>query len=151
MQLGQLVALSVTRELGPVVTALLFTGRAGSALTAEIALMKTTEQLASMEMLGVDPLWRVIAPRFWAGFYAMPLLSLIFSVVSHDVPETMSIADYIYVLGEGRIVGEGTPEAIKNHDNPYVKQFIHGLSDGIFPFHYPAPPYEDDLFQGASS
>ena len=82
VQLGQLVALSVTRELGPVVTALLFTGRAGSALTAEIALMKTTEQLASMEMLGVDPLWRVIAPRFWAGFYAMPLLSLIFSAVA---------------------------------------------------------------------
>lgn len=82
VQLGQWVALSVTRELGPVVTALLFTGRAGSALTAEIGLMKTTEQLASMEMLGVDPLWRVIAPRFWAGVYAMPLLTAIFSAVA---------------------------------------------------------------------
>ena len=81
-QLGQLVALSVVRELGPVVTALLFAGRAGSALTAEIGLMKATEQLASMEMMGVDPLWRVISPRFWAGFIAMPLLAIIFSAVA---------------------------------------------------------------------
>ena len=81
-QLGQLIALSVARELGPVVTALLFAGRAGSALTAEIGLMKATEQLASMEMMGVDPLWRVIAPRFWAGFISMPLLSLIFCAIS---------------------------------------------------------------------
>jgi len=82
-QLGQLVALSVVRELGPVVTALLFAGRAGSALTAEIGLMKSTEQLASMEMMGVDPLWRVISPRFWGGFISMPLLMIIFSVVAY--------------------------------------------------------------------
>lgn len=81
-QLGQLLALSITRELGPVITALLFAGRAGSALTAEIGLMKATEQLASMDMMGVDPLWRVISPRFWAGFIAMPLLTLIFSAVA---------------------------------------------------------------------
>lgn len=81
-QLGQLVALSVVRELGPVITALLFAGRAGSALTAEIGLMKATEQLASMEMMGVDPLWRVISPRFWAGFIAVPLLTVIFSAVA---------------------------------------------------------------------
>jgi phospholipid/cholesterol/gamma-HCH transport system permease protein len=81
-QLGQLVALSVTRELGPVVTALLFAGRAGSALTAEIGLMKATEQLASMEMIGVDPLWRIISPRFWAGVISMPMLATIFSVVA---------------------------------------------------------------------
>lgn len=81
-QLGQLVALSVTRELGPVVTALLFAGRAGSALTAEIGLMKATEQLASMEMIGVDPLWRVVSPRFWAGFISMPILAAIFSAVA---------------------------------------------------------------------
>ena len=78
-------------------------------------------------------------------------LGLTSILVSHDVPETLSIADYIYVLGEGRIVGEGTPEAIKNHDNPYVKQFIHGLADGVLPFHYPGPPYEEDLFEGAFS
>ena len=78
---GQLVALSLLRELGPVVTALLFAGRAGSALAAEIGLMKTTEQLSSMEMIGVDPLRRVVAPRFWAGLISLPVLNCIFIVV----------------------------------------------------------------------
>ncbi len=78
---GQMVALSLVRELAPVVTALLFAGRAGSALTAEIGLMKATEQLSSLEMIGVDPLRRIIAPRFWAGFYCLPVLAAIFSVV----------------------------------------------------------------------
>ncbi len=80
--LGQLIALSVVRELGPVVTALLFAGRAGSALTSEIGLMKATEQLLALEMMGVNPLRRVIAPRFWAGVVAMPLLMLIFNALS---------------------------------------------------------------------
>ena len=79
--LGPMVALSLLRELGPVVTALLFAGRAGSALTAEIGLMKTTEQLSSLEMMAVDPLRRVIAPRLWAGIISMPMLALIFSAV----------------------------------------------------------------------
>ncbi|GJJ81300.1 putative phospholipid ABC transporter permease protein MlaE [Pasteurella canis] len=79
--LGQLVALSLLRELGPVVTALLFAGRAGSALTAEIGLMKATEQLSSLEMMAVDPLRRVIAPRFWAGVIAMPILAVIFTAI----------------------------------------------------------------------
>lgn len=79
--IGQMIALTLVRELGPVVTALLFAGRAGSALTAEIGLMKATEQLSSMEMMGVDPLRRVVAPRLWAGFLAMPVLAMIFSVV----------------------------------------------------------------------
>jgi len=78
---GQMVALSLVRELAPVVAALLFAGRAGSALTAEIGLMKATEQLASLEMIGVDPLRRIIAPRLWAGFICMPLLAIIFAVV----------------------------------------------------------------------
>ncbi|MGV3346509.1 lipid asymmetry maintenance ABC transporter permease subunit MlaE [Enterobacteriaceae bacterium LUAb1] len=77
--LGMMVALSLLRELGPVVTALLFAGRAGSALTAEIGLMKATEQISSMEMMAVDPLRRVISPRFWAGFISLPLLTLIFT------------------------------------------------------------------------
>lgn len=76
---GQLLALSLLRELAPVVTALLFAGRAGSSLTAEIGLMKATEQLSSFEMMGVDPLRRVIAPRFIAGVICLPLLSIIFS------------------------------------------------------------------------
>lgn len=79
--LGPLVALSLLRELGPVVTALLFAGRAGSALTAEIGLMKATEQLSGMEMMAVDPLRRIIAPRFWAGVISMPLLAMIFTAV----------------------------------------------------------------------
>ena len=81
-QLGQLVALSVVRELGPVVTALLFAGRAGSALTAQIGLMQATRQLDSMEMMGVDPLWRIISPRLWAGIFAMPMLTIIFDAVA---------------------------------------------------------------------
>ena len=79
--LGPLVALSLLRELGPVVTGLLFAGRAGSALTAELGLMKSTEQLSSLEMMAVDPLRQVIAPRFWAGVISMPLLSLMFATV----------------------------------------------------------------------
>ena len=78
---GQLVALALLRELGPVVTALLFAGRAGSALTAEIGLMKATEQLSSLEMMAVDPLRRVIGPRFWAGVIAMPILAVLFTAV----------------------------------------------------------------------
>lgn len=79
--LGLLVALSLVRELGPVVTALLFAGRAGTALTAEIGLMKAGEQLAAMEMMAVDPEKRVLGPRFWGGLVAMPLLAAVFSAV----------------------------------------------------------------------
>lgn len=79
--LGMLVALSLLRELGPVVTALLFAGRAGTALTAEIGLMKAGEQLSAMEMMAVDPIRRVLAPRFWAGVFTMPMLAAVFSAV----------------------------------------------------------------------
>jgi phospholipid/cholesterol/gamma-HCH transport system permease protein len=79
--LGPVVALSLLRELGPVVAALLFAGRAGSALTAEIGLMKATEQLSGMEMMAVDPIRRIVAPRFLAGIISMPLLATIFSAV----------------------------------------------------------------------
>ncbi len=79
--LGPMTALSLVRELGPVLTALLFAGRAGSALTAEIGLMKVTEQLPAMEMMAVDPFRKVIAPRFMAGIISMPLLAAIFSAV----------------------------------------------------------------------
>lgn len=79
--LGVLVALSLVRELGPVVSALLFASRAGSAMTAEIGLMKTTEQLSAMEMMAVDPIARVVAPRFWAGVISMPLLAALFSAM----------------------------------------------------------------------
>ncbi len=77
--IGVLVALSLVRELGPVVTGLLFASRAGSAITAEIGLMKVTEQLSAMDMMAVSPMARVIAPRFWAGVISMPLLAALFS------------------------------------------------------------------------
>ncbi len=79
--LGLLVALSLVRELGPVVTALLFAGRAGTSLTAEIGLMKAGEQISVMEMMAVDPVQRVLAPRFWAGIITMPLLAAVFSAM----------------------------------------------------------------------
>ncbi len=78
---GTLVALSLVRELGPVVAALLFASRAGSAITAEIGLMKATEQLAAMGMMAVDPIARIVAPRFWAGVISMPFLAAMFSVM----------------------------------------------------------------------
>jgi len=79
--LGLLVALSLVRELGPVVSALLFAGRAGTSLTAEIGLMKAGEQLSAMEMMAIDPVRRILAPRFWAGVLVMPILSAVFSAV----------------------------------------------------------------------
>lgn len=90
--LGVMVAASLVRELGPVVSALLFAGRAGSALTAEIGLMKATEQLSGMEMMAVDPIKRIISPRFLAGFISMPLLAGLFSAIG--------------IVG-GQIVGSG--------------------------------------------
>src|SRR5207247_1100994 len=78
-KLGVLVALSLVRELGPVVSALLFASRAGSAITAEIGLMKATEQISAMEMMAVNPVARVVAPRFWGGVISMPLLAALFS------------------------------------------------------------------------
>ncbi|WP_213953138.1 MULTISPECIES: lipid asymmetry maintenance ABC transporter permease subunit MlaE [unclassified Variovorax] len=79
--LGLLVALGLVRELGPVVAALLFAGRAGTSLTAEIGLMRAGEQLSAMEMMAVDPVVRILAPRFWAGVITMPLLAAVFSAV----------------------------------------------------------------------
>jgi phospholipid/cholesterol/gamma-HCH transport system permease protein len=79
--LGSLVALSLVRELGPVLAALLFASRAGSAMTAEIGLMKATEQIDAMELMAVNPIARVVAPRFWAGVISMPLLAALFSAM----------------------------------------------------------------------
>lgn len=79
--LGTMVSLTLLRELAPVVAALLFAGRAGSALTAEIGLMKATEQLSSMEMIGVDPLKRIVSPRLWAGIFSLPMLAVIFASI----------------------------------------------------------------------
>ncbi len=78
---GMLISLSLVREFGPVITALLFAGRAGTSLTAEIGLMKAGEQLSAMEMMAVDPVQRILAPRFWGAVIAMPLLAAVFSAV----------------------------------------------------------------------
>lgn len=89
--LGVMVATSLVRELGPVVSALLFAGRAGSSLSAEIGLMKTTEQLSGMEMMAIDPIKHIIAPRFFAGLLSMPLLSALFSMIGILGGEIVSV------------------------------------------------------------
>jgi phospholipid/cholesterol/gamma-HCH transport system permease protein len=121
--LGLLVALSLTRELGPVVTALLFAGRAGSALAAEIGLMKATDQLAAMEMMAVNPMTRVIAPRFVAGLISLPLLAAMFSAVG--------------VLG-GHLVGvvqlgvdEGTYWSQMQSGVDFYDDILNGLLKGV--------------------
>ena len=124
---GEMVALSLLRELGPVVTALLFAGRAGSALTAEIGLMKTTEQLSSMEMIGVDPLKRVIAPRFWAGVISMPLLAAIFSLVG-ILGAVMVGVDWLGIY-EGSFWAsmQASVNLVADIGNGLIKSFVFGF------------------------
>ncbi len=124
---GQMVALSLVRELAPVVTALLFAGRAGSALTAEIGLMKATEQLASMEMIGVDPLRRVVAPRLWAGFISMPILSMIFAAVGIYGGALVSI-DWLGVYsGSFWSVMQASVDFYDDVLNGIIKALVFGL------------------------
>jgi phospholipid/cholesterol/gamma-HCH transport system permease protein len=126
--LGLLVALSLVRELGPVVTALLFAGRAGTALTAEIGLMKAGEQLSAMEMMAVDPVRRILAPRFWGGVIAMPLLAAVFSAVG-------IIGGYVVgVLLIGVDPGafwsqmQGGVDVWKDVGNGFVKSVVFGVT-----------------------
>ncbi len=126
--LGLLVALSLVRELGPVVTALLFAGRAGTSLTAEIGLMKAGEQLTAMEMMAVDPVQRVLAPRFWGGVIAMPLLAAVFSAVG-------IIGGYVVgVLLIGIDAGgfwsqmQGGVDVFKDVGNGIVKSLVFGVT-----------------------
>jgi phospholipid/cholesterol/gamma-HCH transport system permease protein len=116
--LGMMVAASLVRELGPVVAALLFAGRAGSALTAEIGLMKATEQLSGMEMMAIDPIKRIMAPRFLAGFLSMPLLTALISAIG--------------VMG-GHIIGVGV---LGVDDGSYWSQMQAGLD------------FQDDIING---
>ena len=125
--LGVVVALSLVRELGPVVSALLFAGRAGSALTAEIGLMKATEQLSAMEMMAVDPVRRVLAPRFVAGMISMPLLAAIFSAVG-------VIGGYFVGVGllgvdEGAYWSQMQAKVDLHEDiyNGVIKSFVFGI------------------------
>jgi phospholipid/cholesterol/gamma-HCH transport system permease protein len=121
--LGPMVALSLLRELGPVVAALLFAGRAGSALTAEIGLMKATEQLSSLEMMAVDPLRRVIAPRFWAGFISLPLLAAIFSMVGILGAHLVGV-DWLGVDG-------GTFWSVMQNQVDFSKDILNGIIKSV--------------------
>lgn len=125
--LGMGVALTLTRELGPVVTALLFAGRAGSALTAEIGLMRATEQLAAMEMMAVNPFERVIAPRFWAGIIAMPLLAAMFSVVGIYGSWLVGVVQFGIDHGIFWSTMEAGVEFREDIVNGFVKSLIFGV------------------------
>ncbi len=126
--LGLLVALSLTRELGPVVTALLFAGRAGTSLTAEIGLMKAGEQLAAMEMMAVDPLQRVLAPRFWAGVIAMPVLATIFSALG--VIGGYIVGVQLIGVDEGAFWSQmqGGVDVWNDIANGVIKSFVFGVA-----------------------
>ena len=122
-----MLVLSLLRELGPVITALLFAGRAGSALTAEIGLMKATEQLSGMEMMAVNPIERVIAPRFLAGFISMPLLAAIFSAVG--VMGGYLVAVELLGLDAGAFWSQAVAKVDLYHDlgNGMIKSAVFGF------------------------
>ncbi len=126
--LGLVVALSLVRELGPVVTALLFAGRAGTSLTAEIGLMKAGEQITAMEMMAVDPLARILAPRFIGGVFTMPLLAAVFSAVG-------IVGGYIVgVMMIGVDAGafwsqmQGGVDVFKDVGNGVIKSVVFGVA-----------------------
>jgi phospholipid/cholesterol/gamma-HCH transport system permease protein len=126
--LGLLVALSLVRELGPVVTALLFAGRAGTSLTAEIGLMKAGEQLSAMEMMAVDPVRRVLAPRFWAGVIAMPLLAAVFSAVG--IIGGWVVGVVLIGVDPGAFWGQmqGSVDVWRDVGNGVIKSFVFGVA-----------------------
>jgi phospholipid/cholesterol/gamma-HCH transport system permease protein len=126
--LGLLVALSLTRELGPVVTALLFAGRAGTSLTAEIGLMKAGEQLSAMEMMAVDPVARVIAPRFWAGVIAMPILAAIFSAVGIIGGYLVGVPLIGVDSGAFWSQMQGGVDVLKDVGNGVIKSVVFGIA-----------------------
>jgi phospholipid/cholesterol/gamma-HCH transport system permease protein len=125
--LGPVVALPLIRELGPVVTALLFAGRAASALAAEIGLMKATEQLSGMEMMAVDPYKRVIAPRFLAGLFVMPLLSAMFIVVG--IAGGYFVGVGLLGVDSGAFISQMQAKVDFNYDivNSFIKSLVFGL------------------------
>jgi len=140
--IGVLVALSLVRELGPVVSALLFASRAGSAITAEIGLMKTTEQLAAMDMMAVSPMARVIAPRFWAGVMSMPLLAALFSTMG--VFGGYVVAVVLIGVDRGAFWSQMQSAVDFRYDvlNGVVKSFVFGIAVTVIATFegYDAPP-----------
>ncbi|WP_028103529.1 lipid asymmetry maintenance ABC transporter permease subunit MlaE [Pseudoduganella violaceinigra] len=145
--LGLLVALGLTRELGPVITALLFAGRAGTSLTAEIGLMKAGEQLSAMEMMAVNPIQRVLAPRFWAGVISVPLLTAMFSAVG-------ILGGYLIGVGligvdEGAFWSQmqGGVDVWKDVFNGFVKSVVFGIAITYIALYqgYEAQPTPEDV------
>ncbi len=126
--LGQLVALTLVRELGPVVTALLFAGRAGTSLTAEIGLMKAGEQLAAMEMMAVDPVRRILAPRLWGGIIAMPILGAVFSAVGILGGWVVGVVMIGVDAGSFWSQMQGGVEVWKDVGNGLVKSLVFGVA-----------------------
>jgi len=126
--LGLLVALSLVRELGPVVTALLFAGRAGTSLTAEIGLMKSGEQLSAMEMMAVDPVLRILAPRFWGGVIAMPLLAAVFSAVGIMGGYLVGVVLIGIDPGSFWSQMQGGVDVWRDVGNGVVKSFVFGVT-----------------------
>ena len=126
--LGLLVALSLVRELGPVVTALLYAGRAGTSLTAEIGLMKAGEQLAAMEMMAIDPKQRVLAPRFVGGIVAMPLLAAMFSAVGIFGGYVVGVLLIGIDAGQFWSQMQGGVDVMADVGNGIVKSFVFGVA-----------------------
>jgi phospholipid/cholesterol/gamma-HCH transport system permease protein len=129
--MGVLVALSLVRELGPVVSALLFASRAGSAITAEIGLMKATEQLKAMDMMAVDPVARVVAPRFWAGVISMPLLAGLFSAMG--IFGGYIVGTIVVGIDPGVFWGNMQAAVDFRHDvlSGMIKSFVFGIAIAI--------------------
>ena len=145
-KLGQVVALALVRELGPVVTALLFAGRAGTSLTAQIGLMKAGEQLSAMEMMAINPIQRVLAPRFWAGVIAMPVLATIFSAVG--VLGGYLVGVKLIGVDEGAFWSQMQANVDVRADvmNGVVKSFVFGIAvtfTALFQGYHADPTPED--------
>jgi len=140
--LGTLVALSLVRELGPVLAALLFASRAGSAMTAGIGLMKATEQISAMEMMAVNPIARLIAPRFWAGVFSMPLLASIFSVMGVFGGYVVGVV--VIGVDEGSFWSQMQDAVDFQHDimNGLIKSFVFGVAVTVIALFegFDAPP-----------
>jgi phospholipid/cholesterol/gamma-HCH transport system permease protein len=145
--LGLLVALGLTRELGPVITALLFAGRAGTSLTAEIGLMKAGEQLSAMEMMAVNPIQRVLAPRFWAGVISVPLLTAMFSAVG--ILGGYLIGVELIGVDEGVFWSQmqGGVDVWKDVFNGFVKSVVFGIAITFIALYqgYEAQPTPEDV------
>jgi len=140
--LGVMVALGLVRELGPVVAALLFASRAGSAMTAEIGLMKATEQISAMEMMAVHPIARIVAPRFWAGIISMPLLAALFSAVGVFGGYFVGVVQI--GVDEGSFWAQMQAAVDFEHDilNGVIKSFVFGTAVTVIALFegYDAPP-----------